>query len=111
MTRSWRWLPTIIATAAVAVIALMHVGLLLHCFSARVGYPLDLEWMEGGMLCHALRIMEGKALYAEPSVEFISFLYTPLYPLLLAGLGKLIDSRVHLGAIITQIKKFDRASY
>ena len=32
------------------------------------------------MLTHALRIARGEPLYAEPSVDFVSFLYTPLYP-------------------------------
>jgi len=61
---------------------------LARVFLARLRYPLDLEWMEGGMLTHALRIARGEALYAEPSVDFVSFLYTPLYPAVLAALSK-----------------------
>ena len=50
----------------------------------RIFYPFDLEWMEGGMLLHGLRIMEGKNLYVEPSSDFIPFIYPPLYSWLLA---------------------------
>jgi len=42
-------------------------------------YPFELEWMEGGMLEHARRVLEGKALYPEPSPEFVPFIYAPLY--------------------------------
>jgi hypothetical protein len=68
---------------------------LTHAFARRIGHPYDLEWMEGGMLCHALRLVQGEPLYAEPSARFVSFAYTPLYPAVLwllsplAGLGYL----------------------
>ncbi len=53
----------------------------------RFGYPYDLEWMEGGMLHHALRIRNGVGIYVPPSIDFIPYLYTPLYPALLALFG------------------------
>jgi 4-amino-4-deoxy-L-arabinose transferase-like glycosyltransferase len=55
----------------------------------RVPYPYDLEWMEGGMLCHALQVDQGRPLYGPPSVSFVSFAYTPLYPMVVAELGRL----------------------
>ncbi len=57
---------------------------------SRITFPLELEWMEGGSLHHALRLVRGEAIYAAPSIDFVPFLYTPLYPgllALLAGLG------------------------
>ncbi len=55
--------------------------LLMFLFVAfnRIGYPYELEWMEGGMVDHVIRVMEGRPLYTEPSLEFIPFLYTPFY--------------------------------
>ncbi len=47
--------------------------------SIRVAYPFELEWMEGGMVTHVLRILEGMPLYAEPSLDFTPYVYTPLY--------------------------------
>jgi 4-amino-4-deoxy-L-arabinose transferase-like glycosyltransferase len=44
----------------------------------RVASPWPLEWMEGASLQHALRILEGKPIYAAPSAEFIAYLYPPL---------------------------------
>ena len=84
-----------------AAAALAHVVLLLSILARRWGYPLDLEWMEGGMLCHALRVMEGHGLYQPPSVAFIPYLYTPLYPYLLAGLGKLFGLSYGLGRALS----------
>lgn len=45
----------------------------------RITYPFQLEWVEGGMLQETLRILQGQSLYSPPSVEFVSFLYPPLY--------------------------------
>ena len=72
---------------ALALPALYQLALLVEAIAGRVGYPYDLEWMEGGMLHHALRIRLGLGIYAAPSVDFIPYLYTPLYPTLLALFG------------------------
>ena len=53
----------------------------------RLAYPYDLEWMEGAMLNHALRLQRGEPLYAPPSLEFASFAYMPLYPAVVALLA------------------------
>src|SRR5712692_7991779 len=64
----------------VSAAALVNLG---FAFARRLAYPYDLEWMEGGMLCHTLRLVQGQPLYAEPSARFVSFAYTPLYPIVL----------------------------
>ena len=38
------------------------------------------------MIAHALRLREGLPIYAEPSLDFIPFFYTPAYPQVLAWL-------------------------
>jgi 4-amino-4-deoxy-L-arabinose transferase-like glycosyltransferase len=78
-------------------------ALLLYIFFSRLTYPGDLEWMEGGMLGHALRIAQGLTLYGEPSAEFISYLYTPLYPAVLAALGKLFGLGYGLARTVSVI--------
>ena len=45
----------------------------------RMTYPFQLEWMEGGMLDHVRMAASGQKIFAEPSLEFVSFLYPPLY--------------------------------
>src|SRR6185503_13691661 len=85
--RPSRLLLLIVSAAALANLA-FAVG-------RRLAYPYDLEWMEGGMLVHALRLVHGEPIYAEPSARFVSFAYTPLYPIVLwllapvAGVGYL----------------------
>lgn len=69
--------------AGSAVYLLLYVGVAL----ARMRYPFELEWMEGGMVEHVRRILEGRALYAKPSLEFVSFLYPPGYYLASAAIA------------------------
>ena len=74
----------------VELLALSWALLITIVVVSRITFPLELEWMEGGSLHHALRLVRGEAIYAAPSIDFVPFLYTPLYPgllALLAGLG------------------------
>lgn len=80
LARIARGLPWIL----VALPALYQIVLLSTAVGGRLLYPFDLEWMEGGMLHHAQRIHDGLGIYGPPSVDFIPYLYTPLYPSLLA---------------------------
>jgi hypothetical protein len=91
---------TILATL-VALPALFQLGLLAVAVAGRYGYPYDLEWMEGGVLDHAQRYLDGHDLYVAPSVEFMPFLYTPLYPALLAGLGEIFGVGYQLGRALS----------
>lgn len=76
------------AWALLAVPGLLQLGLLLYAVAGRFLYPYDLEWMEGGLLAHAARLAAGENIYPPPSVDFIPYLYTPLYPALVALLGQ-----------------------
>ncbi len=81
------WLPRLaraVPWSIVALPALYQIILLSTAIGGRLTYPFDLEWMEGGMLHHAQRIHDGLGIYGPPSVDFIPYLYTPLYPSLLA---------------------------
>ena len=86
---------------AVAVPGLIQLWLLATAIVGRIAYPYDLEWMEGGMLHHALRFQQGKGIYNAPSIEFIPYLYTPLYPALLAMLGGIFGLTYTLGRVIS----------
>jgi len=46
---------------------------------ARISYPFELEWNEGGVLCHVLTILRGEQLYVPPNADFFPWTYTPLY--------------------------------
>lgn len=85
----------------IALPALYQLVLLATAIVGRVGYAYDLEWMEGGMLHHALRIHNGEGIYVPPSVDFIPYLYTPLYPSLLALLGSAGGITYQLGRVVS----------
>jgi hypothetical protein len=69
----------------------------------RIGFPLELEWMEGGSLHQALRLQQGLAIYPEPSAEFVPFLYTPFYSAVLAGLGLVLPLGYSLGRVVSVV--------
>ncbi|HEY1555264.1 MAG TPA: hypothetical protein VGF94_10570 [Kofleriaceae bacterium] len=97
----WRRAAIVALWIAIAVPALYQLWLLASAIAGRVGYPYDLEWMEGGLLHHAQRLAAGHGIYNPPSIDFIPYLYTPLYPALLALLGKVFGLTYALGRAIS----------
>lgn len=85
----------------VKALAIGWVALLLVVFVWRAGFPLELEWMEGGMLHQAHRIAHGQSPYPPPSADYVPFLYTPLYSVVLAALGSLFGIGLTLGRVIS----------
>ena len=84
-----RWLE-----AALAAAALWYLGSVLVIALARIGYPYDLEWMEGGTLEHVARILSGQPLYVAPTLEFTPYIYAPLYYFVAAPVAKLFGLRL-----------------
>ena len=89
--------------ALISIPALWQLALLATAVLARLTYPFDLEWMEGGLLDHAARIQEGTGVYTPPSVDFVSYLYTPLYPAVLALGGHAFGLGYTLGRAVSVI--------
>ena len=58
----------------------------------RYNFPFEIEWMEGGMIAHSARLLEGQAIYTKPSMDFIPFFYTPGYPQLLTWVTQMLES-------------------
>ncbi len=84
-----------------AVPALAQMIWQARLFAGRAAFPLDLEWMEGGVLVHAQRMVNGQGIYVAPSLEFIPFLYPPLYPALLALLSALAPLGYLMGRLLS----------
>lgn len=97
----WRAILVLVAVMVALVPALSQLVWHGQLFGARATFPLDLEWMEGGMLLHSQRIATGQGIYVQPSLEFIPFLYTPLYQALLALLSFVFPLGYTLGRSIT----------
>lgn len=44
-----------------------------------ITYPYPLEWMEGQSIDVIARVVAGQSIYVEPSIEYVPFIYPPLY--------------------------------
>jgi len=72
---------------ALTLVSIAALVLWLGLALARFGHPYELEWMEGGMLHHVQRLLEGESIFVAPSLEFMAYPYTPLYAYLAALLA------------------------
>jgi Dolichyl-phosphate-mannose-protein mannosyltransferase len=79
--------------AALRVLALAGTGVSLLTYLAvallRMGYPFELEWMEGESVEHVARLLRGQPLYVAPTPDFIPFVYPPLFYAVAAAVAKL----------------------
>ncbi|MBW1865371.1 MAG: glycosyltransferase family 39 protein, partial [Deltaproteobacteria bacterium] len=64
---------------SILICAIAYLLLYVAVAGRRISYPYDLEWMEGGSVDHVIRLLSGQRIYVEPSLEFIPFVYTPLF--------------------------------
>lgn len=87
MGNSKRWRGgVLILLASLSVLAFFGVAI------ARIAYPYELEWQEGGVLEHVHRVLAGEPLYVPPTLEFITFPYPPLYYWAAAAAAKLLGA-------------------
>ena len=71
-------------------VAICFLAIYLILAFLRIRYPFELEWMEGACVDHVVRILSGERLYVSPSLDFIPFMYTPLYFYLSAAVSSII---------------------
>jgi hypothetical protein len=71
--------PTRVVRALALLAALGFIVAYLAVVQARIDYPFEIEWMEGGSSGHVARILAGESLYGPPTLAFTPFIYTPLY--------------------------------
>lgn len=102
--------------------ALYIIGFaVISCY--RIAYPFELEWMEGGTVDHLARVVEGKQLYVEPTIEFVPYIYTPLYyylsavPTIFTGVSfvplRLVSALSTLGSLLLiflMVRHFGRST-
>ena len=81
--------PHRVIALATCLAAAVPIGAYLWVALHRVGYPFELDWMEGGSVELAGRVLAGHSLYAAPSVTFVGWTYPPLYYWLAAAVAKL----------------------
>jgi 4-amino-4-deoxy-L-arabinose transferase-like glycosyltransferase len=78
------WIDAVlVALAALAIATFAIVAFL------RLGFPFELEWMEGSSIAHLDRVAHGLPLYVKPSIDFTPFIYPPLYFVVASWVAKL----------------------
>jgi hypothetical protein len=72
-------------------IALVPALAQIVCFAValglRLGYPMDLEWLEGPQLYEAFRFVHGLPVYGPPTQGFVPCPYPPLFHLVVGAVG------------------------
>jgi hypothetical protein len=81
------WLRSGVFVAGAGFVALFAITALL-----RLRHHAELEWMEGAMLDVVLRVQGSKPLYVAPSIDYVPFIYPPLYFYVSAGACVLFGS-------------------
>jgi hypothetical protein len=74
--------------AAVGVASVTFVAVYVVTAVRRCAYPFELEWMEGAMVDHVDRVLRGERLYVQPSLEFVPFIYGPVFFFVSAAVAK-----------------------
>lgn len=100
----------VVSATALAIMGVVHCVQLGRVMGSRIDYPYDLEWMEGGQLYHAQRLLEGASLYRDCVDGFLPFPYPPTHALAVAGAGALFGMS-YLVARLVSVLAFAFASY
>ena len=74
-----RWRALSISRVLVVLIALVPTLIFVFVAVRRIGYPYELEWLEGGAVEIAGRVAHGQGIYVAPSIHYVPYPYTPLY--------------------------------
>lgn len=80
---------TVLVSAVICLAAAAPIAAYLWVALHRVGYPFELDWMEGGSVELAARVATGHSLYTAPSLAFVGWTYPPLYYWIAATVAKL----------------------
>ena len=96
-----RWLALAIGFAYAALFVFVAIR--------RILYPYEVEWNEGAILDHAIRVMHGESLYTAPSLTFAPFVYTPIYYWITAIVMKIAGVGLWSGRLISVAATFTTA--
>ena len=89
-------------TRIIAVaLGVAFIALVLALSILRLAYPYEIEWMEGAMVDHIVRVIHGQPIYTAPSLDFVAWLYPPLYYWVSALVMKLTGIGFFAGRIVS----------
>jgi len=81
--------PRILRVAA-ELVAAAFIFLFLFTACKRLHYPFELDRMESAMMTTVLRVRHGLPLYSAPSMEWVPFLYAPVYFYISAAVSRVV---------------------
>jgi len=87
--KAQRSYPLLFVQALVFILLGVFACLFMYCAVQRIGYPFEIEWLEGEMICHGLQLLQGLQVYGPPSSQFIAEIYPPVYYYVIAAVFKL----------------------
>lgn len=99
----------VLSAIALGAVGAFHIVQLARLFGSRIDYPYDLEWMEGGQLYHAHRLLEGAALYQDCSDGFLPFPYPPVHAAVVAA-ATAVFGNTYLVARLVSVVAFTLAT-
>lgn len=70
---------TIYLRYSLVLVALSYILVYVIFAFLRMQYPFELEWLESGSLDQLKRLLSGQKLYVAPSLDYVPFIYTPLF--------------------------------
>jgi hypothetical protein len=76
--------------AAAGALSVLLIALTAWTTLSRIGFPWELEWLEGWTVVSVQRLLDGRGLFVAPSLEFVPYCYTPLYTYLSAALSAIM---------------------
>ena len=88
--RARRFLHCLIVAASVAFAVFF-----LYASLKRMVYPFELERVESGVLISMLRALHGQPIYVAPTVDYVPYLYAPVFYYLAAALTKITGIAGH----------------
>jgi hypothetical protein len=77
--------------------ALIFVGLAL----LRIPYPLELDYIEGVMMDHIARLVNGQPIYVEPTLRFVTLAYMPLFATVASLLARVFGPELWIPRVVS----------
>jgi hypothetical protein len=74
------------------LLAVLYLAVFLFVVAQRLRYPFALEWIEAGLLGEVRWLLAGHNLYVPPSIDFVPFVYNPLYFWVCGAVSKVLGA-------------------
>ncbi len=88
---------------AVALLAAGAIAGYLAIATLHLRYPFEIEWIEGAMVDEARRLAGGGALYVAPSLDYVPFIYAPLWFWVAAAFTKLFGAGFFAARLVSYL--------